>query len=136
MSRPANYKLSHRWCGWCGETVKPPPFILTEQEWRAWPAQFCSSKCADEYASDIWRASRQQQPASAAFIPCGPPEISVRTEIRLPETRRRGSDAPPSFSRRKNPRPRKAMAARREQGFQTYGTQRLGTLADVWPEAT
>jgi hypothetical protein len=32
--------------------------------------------------------------------------------------------------RRKNPRQRKAMAVR---GYQTYGLQRLGTLADIWP---
>jgi hypothetical protein len=38
--RPANKRLSHRWCGWCGETVTPPSFIYTEPEWLAWPAQF------------------------------------------------------------------------------------------------
>jgi hypothetical protein len=35
--------------------------------------------------------------------------------------------------RRKNPRQRRAMAARRDQGHQSFGTQRLGTFADVWP---
>ena len=47
-----------------------------------------------------------------------------------------GRKAPPSFSpRRKSNRRRRAMATRREQGYQQFGPQRLGTLADVWPGA-
>ena len=66
--RPANNRLSHRWCQWCGETIKPPGFILTEQEWRAWPAQFCSSQCADDYASDVWDELRQQQASVTSSV--------------------------------------------------------------------
>jgi hypothetical protein len=72
--RPANKRLSHRWCGWCGETVTPPSFIYTEPEWLAWPAQFCSNQCAEDYAADVWRELQQQRASAATFI--APPGAS------------------------------------------------------------
>jgi hypothetical protein len=70
---------------------------------------------------------RRRQPASVP-APRWTPEVSVAgTEACLPETWRPGAlHTQPSFSRRKPPR---------QQGYQTYGLQRLGTLADLWPEA-
>jgi hypothetical protein len=74
---------------------------------------------------------RRRQPTSVP-APRWTPEVSVAgTEACLPELGGGdGRKTPPPFSRRKNPRQRKAMA---ERGYQTYGLQRLGTLADIWP---
>jgi hypothetical protein len=79
--RPANNRLSHRWCNWCGETISPPGFILTEQEWRAWPAQFCSNQCAEDYAADVWRELQQQRASAATFI--APPGASEKRQSSL-----------------------------------------------------
>ncbi len=49
--------------------------------------------------------------------------------------KRREDVTVPPPPRRKNKGDRRAMAARREQGYQQFGSQRLGTLADVWPGA-
>jgi hypothetical protein len=63
--RLAKRRLSHRWCGWCGDTIQPPAFILTEEDWAAWPGQLCSAPCADELAAEVWREHHERQRASA-----------------------------------------------------------------------
>ena len=82
------------------------------------------------------------QPAAASISENGPAEPGggAGTYGCLPPVAdRQAADngrplpSPPPFPRRKNPRQRRAMDARREQGYQQFGSQRLGTLADLWP---
>jgi hypothetical protein len=92
--RPSSKRLSHRWCAWCGETIKPPAFIITEKEWLAWPGQFCSPPCAEDFAADVWREHRERQRASAARrSPSEAPGDWGTASLNLPG----GAPVPPGF---------------------------------------